>query len=342
MVGVSREIVSDRPCRRCGYNLKGLRHGQVCPECGTPIRSPTSGRFVNNMVDAPLEYLRALRLGLGMLSLSIVLGVSAGIATFFTNGPVIPLVGLLCAPLWAGGTWLVTTGRPIEDDVPSDPILDHAKLRLAIRVTQQICLLAAALLFVGLVAARAAATPAWVAPPAYVLWLYGAGVAALLMNVLTLVPYGVYLSALSDWAGHGPVSMQFRVSAVIITISGGAGLAAAVPVVMNPLGSGVTAIIALWSGVLTMLAAGYFLVLVLRLANSVRWAVSNARSGMERDARVLERRAREAEEMVKRMQGPTIAPKRHMEQWESDEAIPLVDKSVSPGAGEVRPTKGGP
>lgn len=338
MVGGSLQIEGDRPCRRCGYNLRGLRSGQVCPECGTPIRSPTSGRFVNNMVDAPLEYLKRLRLGLGMLSLSIVLGVTAGVATFFTSVPVIALAGLLCAPLWAGGVWLVSEGRPIEENCPPDPILDHAQLRTMIRATQSICLLAAALLFGGLLAHQAAATPVGMKPPAHVLWLYGGGVAALLLNVLMLVPFGVYLSALSDWAGHGPASMQFRVSAIIITVSGGAGLVASVPVIINPLGSGPTAIIALWSGILTMLMAGYFLVLVLRLANSVRWAVSNAVSGMERDARVAERQAREAEEMANRMQAPSVAPPRHMEEWESDADIPLVEKPAKPGSQSPGPS----
>ncbi|KAA0214439.1 MAG: hypothetical protein DYG94_11180 [Leptolyngbya sp. PLA3] len=329
------QIQSDRPCRRCGYNLRGLCNGQVCPECGTSIRSPTSGRFVNNMVDAPLDYLKRLRLGLGMLSLSVVLGVTAGIATFFASEPLLPLVGLVCAPLWAGGTWLLTEGRPMEGNCPPDPILDHRMLRLAIRATQSICLLAATMLFFGLIAERSAATPVGVAPPTHVLWLYGAGVVALLMNVLMLVPFGVYLSALSDWAGHGPVSMQFRVSSIIITLAGGAGLVATVPVILDPWGSGPTAIIAVWAGILSMIAAGYFLVLVLRLANSARWAVSNARSGMERDARVAERRAREGEEMANRMASPTAAPRRHMEHWESEEAIPLAEKLVKPGTRET-------
>lgn len=332
MAGVSREIESDRPCRRCGYNLKGLRNGLVCPECGTPIRSPTSGRFANNMVDAPLEYLRRLRLGLGMLSLSIVLGVGAGIATFFTLAPLLPLAGLVCAPLWAGGTWLITEGRPITDGVPPDPILDHAKLRLAIRATQSMCLLAAGLLFLGLMAEQSAAAPVGTAPPAIVLWLYGAGVVTLLLNMVMLVPFGVYLSALADWAGHGPMTMQFRVVTVIITLSGCIGLIATAPVIIDPLGSGVTAIFAVSAGIVTMLAAGSFLLLVLRLANSVRWAVSNAVSGMERDARVADRRAREAEEMANRMQAPSVAPPRHMEEWESDEDIPLVEKPAKPGS----------
>ncbi len=336
MAGIT-EIETDRPCRSCGYNLKGLRNGLVCPECGTPIRAPTVGRFANNMVDAPLGYLKQLRLGLGMLSASVVLGMVAGIASFFSSVPLFPLVGLVCAPLWVGGTWLVTEGRPVEDNVPPDPILDHAKLRLTIRATQSICLLAAFLLFLGFLAERASGTAIGAAPPIYVVWLNGTGAVALLMSVLMLVPFGIYLSALADWAGHGPVTMQFRVSAIIITVSGGAGLLASVPVIIDPFGSGISAIIVVWAAILTLIAAGYFQVLVLRLANSVLWAVSNAKSGMERDARMAARRAREAEEMVNRMQSPANVPKRHMERWESDADIPLAEKPVKPGAAETGP-----
>lgn len=41
------------PCRGCGYDLRGLKPGGKCPECGTPIRSTTAtiggeaGRFAD-------------------------------------------------------------------------------------------------------------------------------------------------------------------------------------------------------------------------------------------------------------------------------------------------------
>ena len=32
-----RTIEHDEPCGECGYNLRGVRYGGVCPECGSPI-----------------------------------------------------------------------------------------------------------------------------------------------------------------------------------------------------------------------------------------------------------------------------------------------------------------
>ena len=33
-----RPVEDDRQCDQCGYNLRGLRFGGRCPECGTTIR----------------------------------------------------------------------------------------------------------------------------------------------------------------------------------------------------------------------------------------------------------------------------------------------------------------
>src|SRR5262245_56679789 len=39
-------IERDAPCNKCGYNLRGLRIGDKCPECGTPIVLVPSVRYV--------------------------------------------------------------------------------------------------------------------------------------------------------------------------------------------------------------------------------------------------------------------------------------------------------
>jgi hypothetical protein len=33
----SGPIAHDHPCRKCGYNLRGLSADGRCPECGTPV-----------------------------------------------------------------------------------------------------------------------------------------------------------------------------------------------------------------------------------------------------------------------------------------------------------------
>lgn len=262
-----------------------------------------------------------------MLCGSILLGVTAGIASFWFGAHLLILAGIACGPMWLGGTWFTTSPRPAEDTILPDPILDHEKLRMFIRVAQSVCLLAGGLLFAGL----AVETLGGAGMAKLVPWLYGTGAGTLLLAAFALIPFGVYLSALSDWAGHGPVSVQFRISSIVIAVFGGMGLVLCIPVIMNPTGSGVTAILAVWSGGLTIIGTGYFLLLVLRLANSARWAVSNALEAMARDARVAERKAREADEMASRMQRAPVAPKRHLEKWESEAPIPLVEKPERTG-----------
>jgi len=36
-LGPDGALAADVPCRRCAYNLRGLRPERRCPECGTPI-----------------------------------------------------------------------------------------------------------------------------------------------------------------------------------------------------------------------------------------------------------------------------------------------------------------
>lgn len=340
---LGRPIDTDRPCRKCGYNLIGLRAGHPCPECGTPIRvANLSGRFADNMVDAPLEYLRQLRLGLGLLSASIVVGIAAAIGTFWAGPTILALAGLVSAPLWFAGGWLSTEPRPHDDAISPDPILDHKKLRQVIRAAQALCVGASVLLFAGFVAQRmaiaAAAAPAVLVPlSAPAAWFYGTGAGVMLLSCFALIPFGIFLSALSDWAGHGPVSMQFRVTSVLLAMCAALGLICTIPVIIDPLGSGITAVVAMWSGFLTAFATVFFLLLVLRLANSVRWAVQNAVFAIDRDRRVAERKAREAEAMEARMQRQPQPFVKHSEHWESDDPIPLAEKPDN-----SEPPAGGP
>ena len=57
MLGTPMPIESDRPCAGCGYNLKGLFVGGVCPECGRPISVPKKRMLDDTLVDAPRAFL---------------------------------------------------------------------------------------------------------------------------------------------------------------------------------------------------------------------------------------------------------------------------------------------
>jgi len=280
-----------------------------------------SGRFVESLTDAPLPYLQKLRLGLVLLSAVVMLMMCAVIGSLFFGAGLVILAAVLSGPVWFAGAWQVTTRRPSDACFVADAILDSDRLRWGIRASQAFCVVASVLFFLALMIDLTRGTQ----PVALATRLSSAGALTLVISALMLTPFGIYLSALSDWAGHGPVSVQFRLSAIIIALFGIIGLPCAAVVVLNPAGAGLTAFIALWAGLLAAIETVHFLVLVLRLTHSGHWAVQNARSAMERDARMEERSKRRSDELAARLNRRPSAPKFHREVWERDEPVPLAE-----------------
>ena len=52
-------VSGDLPCDQCSYNLRGLRFGGACPECGTPITLRGDGDLPFH--DMPLPVLKRFR-----------------------------------------------------------------------------------------------------------------------------------------------------------------------------------------------------------------------------------------------------------------------------------------
>lgn len=53
-------VRGDRPCIRCGYNLRGLPATGTCSECGGQVRATLTGRY---LIDAGPPWLRHLKYG---------------------------------------------------------------------------------------------------------------------------------------------------------------------------------------------------------------------------------------------------------------------------------------
>jgi hypothetical protein len=205
--GVKPPVLKDRACRRCGYNLKGLPGGSVCPECGTPFTAATiQGRFNDNLTDAPLEYLRSLRGGLLILAGSVVLAIAGLISSFFLGFDAIAGAALLTGVLWVTGVWLTTSSRPLDDSFAPDAVLDSAQLRTSCRVLQMGTLVGALMFSAGWVLLQSPT-----ASQALVSSLVVGAAIFYGIAILALIPFGVYLSAMSDWAGHDKLGTQFRV-----------------------------------------------------------------------------------------------------------------------------------
>jgi hypothetical protein len=134
-------IAHDRPCRECGYNLRGLFIGGNCPECGRIIGS---GRreLQSNLIDAPKSWLVVLAIGLStMCGAWIVL-----VGLLLVAHRWIPrtydaqlVVGCIVGAMWSVGTLIVLRERPMNlrpRHVDADEARRTSMLRIGTALTQ--------------------------------------------------------------------------------------------------------------------------------------------------------------------------------------------------------------
>lgn len=108
-------IIANTACRRCGYNLRGLREDGRCPECGTPIGLSTRGdllRFADpDWVDKLARGVRYMLWGL----LVVVVAGGLGGCVLKSGGLPTACVGaftILAGLLNVYGAWLLTSPDP--------------------------------------------------------------------------------------------------------------------------------------------------------------------------------------------------------------------------------------
>jgi len=138
------EVNRDRPCRECGYNLRGLQYGGRCPECGTVIERTKPVH--DHLMDAPRSYLRGLCFGTGFVAAGFWGPIAAVILSALTGSAVMASLGRLVllggAALFIIGGWIVTRPKPHEQTM-SRPWHHPAYLtRATILITPTLHLLA--------------------------------------------------------------------------------------------------------------------------------------------------------------------------------------------------------
>jgi hypothetical protein len=111
-------VAAEIPCRKCGYNLRGLHVEGRCPECGRAVGLSVRGDFLRY---SDPGWVRKLHRGIRMIIwaivvivLGVILGVALGIgmgnATIAAAAPVTAvLIGYV---LYLVGTWLLTEPDP--------------------------------------------------------------------------------------------------------------------------------------------------------------------------------------------------------------------------------------
>ncbi len=135
------EIVVDHECKKCGYNLRGLREDGRCPECGTPIGLSTTGDLLRFADPEWVEKVaRGLKIILWMILVGLIagiLGVLAGATISEEAGTVLMfVVGLISFY----GVWLMT--EPDPSGIGEDPNITARKV---IRITLVVGLLSSPL-----------------------------------------------------------------------------------------------------------------------------------------------------------------------------------------------------
>lgn len=109
------EITHDVPCIHCGYNLRGLTPGGMCPECGNPIAESLRGdllRYANS------KWLRRVQWGLAIaifsVGIDIVLQFSAGwlSSLYGPNRVVFSLIWFVRALIAFAAAMFITAREP--------------------------------------------------------------------------------------------------------------------------------------------------------------------------------------------------------------------------------------
>ena len=133
------DICVDLTCRRCAYNLRGLREDGRCPECGTPIGRSTQGDFLRYSDPTWVAKLgRGMHLILWWIGLTIVASLATGALASFTSMPPEIWLFLNAAASLVGywGAWLLTEPDPaqIGEDI-------YGTARKVVRVSLGVALL---------------------------------------------------------------------------------------------------------------------------------------------------------------------------------------------------------
>jgi hypothetical protein len=112
MADLSGTVSTDIPCRKCGYNLRGLTLGGRCPECGRPVGLSVQGDLLRF---SDPNWLLKLQRGTHLIIASVIVGFIGGfvVALIFRGSQVPTAVLQLLAGIGSFvGAWFLTEPDP--------------------------------------------------------------------------------------------------------------------------------------------------------------------------------------------------------------------------------------
>ncbi len=132
-------INTDHLCRQCEYNLRGLREGSICPECGSPISISFRDDFLRF---ANPYWMQKVARGLFIILLMTVVRIIAHGSNRHIGLQASEIISFLAKSVGYYGAWLLTTPEPTV--IGKDPSQND---RLTVRVALAIGLVGS---FIGL------------------------------------------------------------------------------------------------------------------------------------------------------------------------------------------------
>lgn len=279
-----RVVLGDRPCPNCEYNLVGLRTGGLCPECGTPIR--VSQRRDGNMGDAPPAFLRAQALAAWMVVAGaggVLLGVCGAVLLSALGksmiGPCVLGIGAGGALAWGVGQ--LSRPRWVPPGAGVDTKREWRAARWMARLA--VCAWPVAFLLLMFAGLRPGA-PLSPVPAVYVV----SGGIAFLLGSFGLLVVPAYAALLADWATDSDLAARLKVGMVTLLVTPIFLLLAGL-FTPNAAWGLASFILTAVSWLLVLVGAGFSLLTLAQFASLCTWAVVNASSSIDRDARVSQR-----------------------------------------------------
>lgn len=316
-------ITDDLECPSCKYNLKGLREGAPCPECGFAIGRVVDddttkiggfwGRVLallesghtpgigSSLTEAPRSYLHQLSFACRIMQAAMVLCLALPAAAWITikfgadrENVVLGLSMsfLLPACLWAWGTWVMSAPRKTRE-LTTGASKEWASTRFAIRSTQTFWMFGAAV-----ISLRAWADSMGLALPGPE-WLWIVATALpITIAFIGLTWVTLYAARIAEWANDIDMADRLRLASL--------GVFFAPPIILLSIGVTFTFGVALMQffaaalGVLaSLLPFAWVIQMVIatmQFISMAKWAQVNADTIADRDERMAQKAAKNYEQ----------------------------------------------